>query len=144
MIFVSVTRLRIRALRFIPGFAFHTLQTRTQVQRAAGFLGGSLLPDRDRAFWTMTLWRDEAHMRRYMVAGAHLKAMPKLMDWCDEASVVHWSQEGERLPDWREADRRMRAEGRPSKLRHPSAGHPRLDYREPRTERAVPLRPAAR
>lgn len=90
----------------------------------------------------MTAWDDEASMRGYMIAGAHRRAMPRLLDWCDEASLVHWIQAGDALPDWAEADRRMRAAGRASKLRHPSPGHATLDYRPPRTARPVPFRPA--
>jgi len=49
--------------------------------------------------------------------------MPKLLDWCDEASVDHWTQDIPVAPDWLEADRRMRTEGRPSKVRNPSPSH---------------------
>jgi hypothetical protein len=31
-------------------------------------------------------------MRAFMLSGAHQRAMPKLFNWCDEASVVHWNQ----------------------------------------------------
>ncbi|MFL9839397.1 DUF3291 domain-containing protein [Sphingomonas sp. ST-64] len=141
MVFVSITRLRIRAWRFMPGFTVDALRTRAQVSRAEGFLTGSLLPDRQRTFWTMTLWRSQADMRNYITSGSHLKAMPRLMNWCDEASIVHWEQEDAVAPDWTEADRRMRAEGRPSKLRHPSARHLDLSYAAPRTDRAAPIVP---
>ncbi len=67
---------------------------------AEGYIDGSLLRDRRLTFWTMTIWREEADMRRYMTNGAHARAMPKLREWCDEASVVHWSEDGETLPDW--------------------------------------------
>lgn len=139
MAFVSVTRLRIRSLRFMPGFFLQTMATLNQVRAADGFVGGSLLSDRRRTFWTMTQWRDQAAMRRYMTSGAHLKVMPRLLTWCDEASVVHWERDDERLPDWAEADRRMRAEGRPSKVRHPAAHHASLGYPPPRLSRAVPI-----
>jgi hypothetical protein len=45
----------------------------------------------------------------------------RILHWCDEAALVHWYQESPELPDWREAHRRMIAEGRPSKVNHPSA-----------------------
>jgi hypothetical protein len=131
--FVSVTRLRLRSLRFLPGFAVHATRSNAQVRRASGFVAGSLLPDRRLAFWTLTVWDAEASMRAYMVSGAHRAAMPKLLLWCDEASVVHWTTPAPpALPTWAEAARRMRAEGRPSKLRRPSPRHAAMAYDEPR------------
>jgi len=69
---VSVTRLRIRSLRFKPEFTLRTPQTIRQMRRAGGFLGGSRLPDRRLTFWTAIVWRDQADMRRYVSGGAHL------------------------------------------------------------------------
>jgi len=140
MVFVSITRLRIRSWRFMPSFIFDTFKTLAQTKRAEGFLTGSLLADRKFTFWTMTLWRDQASMKRYMTSGPHLKAMPKLLGWCDEASVVHWTQNDQIAPDWHEADRRMRGEGRPSKVRYPTASHPNLAHAPPRVAGAVPIR----
>jgi hypothetical protein len=143
MTFVSITRLRIRSLRFLLPFSINTLRTTKQVKGAHGFLGGMLLVDRRLTFWTATLWQEQANARRYMTSGSHSKAMPKLLDWCDEASVVHWFQEDLAAPDWHEIDHRMRTEGRPSKVRHPSPDHDDLTFKKPRTTRAVPLRPVA-
>jgi hypothetical protein len=72
-------------------------------------------------------------MRAYMTSGAHCTAMPRLIDWCDEASVAHWEQETEELPSWREVHRRMQSEGRRSKVRHPSPAHERFEIPVPRT-----------
>jgi heme-degrading monooxygenase HmoA len=141
MPFISVTRLRIRSLRFLPSFALNFLGTRRQVRNASGFRGGSLLADRAWAFWTMTAWDSQASMRRYMTTGSHKVTMPYLLDWCDEASVVHWEQSDETLPSWVEADRQMRKNGRASKVRHPSTHHANLRYRKPRTIIAGPIKP---
>ena len=116
MTFVSLTRLRIRALWFVPGFLVHTTRSLAQVRTAEGFLDGALLADRKWTFWTMTAWDRQESMQAYMVGGAHKVAMPKLMHWCDEASVAHWEQEGSGLISWEEADRRMRESGRASKV----------------------------
>lgn len=137
MIFVSLTRLRVRSIRFMPLFAYYAVRSNQQVKKAPGFLRGSLLPDRSWTFWTMTAWDDRESMRRYMTTGAHKTAMPHLMHWCDEASVAHWEQADEALPSWKEADRRMRESGRVSKVNHPSSAHAGLKYREPRTTRAA-------
>ena len=121
MPFVSVTRLRLRSARFVPLFALHTWLAMRQARHADGFHSGAVFSERKLAFWTMTLWRNEADMRRYMGAGAHRRAMPKLARWCDEASIVRWTAEA--APDWPEAERRMRRAGRPSKVRHPVSRH---------------------
>jgi hypothetical protein len=132
MPYVGVTRLRIRSIRFLPPFALHFLRTRRQVRAAAGFRGGALLADRHWTFWTLTRWDNQGSMHRYMTSGAHRTVMPFLLDWCDEASVVHWDQPDETLPSWLEADRRMRDNGRPSRVRFPSPHHATLSYPPPR------------
>jgi hypothetical protein len=101
-----------------------------------------LLPDRSFTFWTLTAWDSQEDMRNYMTNGSHKKAMPHLMHWCDEASVAHWTQEDEILPSWSETDRRMRTDGRASKVNHPSQHHADLSYREPRTTGGGPIRRA--
>ena len=73
-------------------------QFQRQVKRAKGFVIGGLLPDSERTFWTMTVWENRAAMLAFMTSGAHKQAMPKLLDWCDEASVAGWEQEDSALP----------------------------------------------
>ncbi len=144
MPFVSLTRLRLRSVRFLPFFAFHTLRSIAQVKRAPGFEHGALLNDRHWAFWTLTLWDHHDSMRRYMITGDHKRAMPHLLHWCDEASVAHWDQAEAKLPTWEEADERMRKIGRASKVLHPSPRHAGLSYEAPRTSRGGPIAKAKR
>ena len=133
MNFVSLTRLRIRSIRYLPFFAIHTFRSLRQVRKAPGFQTGALLNDRSWTFWTMTVCDGQESMRQFMSTGSHKQAMPRLLNWCDEASVTHWEQDGSTLPSWEEADRRMRETGRVSKVRNPSPRHADLNYREPRT-----------
>ena len=142
MLFVSVTRLRVRSVRFLPMFALHTSRSLKQVKTAPGFHGGSILADRDWTFWTMTTWDSQESMRQFMINGSHRAAMSHLLDWCDEASVTHWDQPEGAVPAWTEADRRMRENGRASKVNFPSSGHATLNYRPPRVTTAGPIRPA--
>lgn len=92
----------------------------------------SLLRDSDRTFWTRTVWTTESAMKAFMLAGAHRQAMRKLLEWCDEASLVHWEQPDNREPDWTEAHERLQAQGRRSKVNHPSAAHESFQIRAPR------------
>ena len=144
MVFVSITRLKIRSLRFLLPFLLYTHRSLRQVKAACGFQGGALLADRSRTFWTMTMWNNGESMRHYMTTGAHRAAMPRLLDWCDEASIVHWEQEEATLPSWTEADKRMRASGRASKVRNPSPQHAALRYRAPRMTTGASIQPTQR
>jgi hypothetical protein len=141
---ISVTHLRIRSLRFLPAFRFHAMRANSQLRGAVGFNAGAFLPERHRTFWTLSCWERAEDMRAYMKTGPHRTAMPKLMEWCDEASVVNWEQDGPTLPDWFEADRRMRLEGRPSKVRHPTPDHLGMTFAPPRELRGAAVSPRPR
>ena len=89
----------------------------------------------------MTLWNEESDMKAYRIADAHKKAMPRLLNWCDEASVVHWQQPEDEFPEWQYSYERMKKEGRVSKVRHPSPHHQNMNVPPPRypsqTERTL-------
>ncbi len=121
MAFISVTRLRVRSFFFLPQFMWGALRSANQAERSGGFLGGKIVRMPRNVFWTVTAWDTEAAMNAYRIAGAHLRAMPKLLKWCDEAAVAHWSQDSAEIPSWQEAHHRMVTEGRLSKVNHPSA-----------------------
>jgi hypothetical protein len=120
---ISITRLHLRSQRYFPIFTVYTFASALQARRSDGFLGGALGSDAERGAWTMTAWRDEAAMHAFRNRGMHLRAMPRLLRWCDEASFAHWMQNDAALPTPDEAHRRMRAEGHLSKVSWPSAAH---------------------
>jgi hypothetical protein len=132
MAFVSITRLRVRSWRYLPVFLLHAFRSTRQAKKADGLISLLLLRDANFCFWTSTVWRDEAAMRVFLLSGDHRRAMPHLLDWCDEASIVHWTQEMPDAPSWPEAHRRMQQQGRPSKVRHPSEAHLRFEVPPPR------------
>lgn len=136
---VSVTRFRLRKLVFAPSFFLHAQRTIAQIRNADGFVTGAVLRDAHFAFWTLTLWRDQAAMRAYALSGAHARAMPGLVRWADEAHVAHWMQASAELPDWNEAARRLRAEGRAVPLRHPAPSHANRGFAGPATTRGIPI-----
>jgi hypothetical protein len=123
MVVVSITRLRVRHWRYLPGFFFQTVRSALQAKSASGNLAVSIVSEARNTFWTRSVWESEAALRGFMLAGAHKRAMPKLARWCDEGSIVRWTQETLRLPDWNETHQRMQKEGRASKVAHPSPDH---------------------
>jgi len=118
---VSVTRLHLGSVWSLPGFLVYTLASWRQVRRSPGFITGWLTNDSERAFWTSTVWRSADAMRAYRNSGAHVKAMPKLRRWCDEASFVHWEQGEDTAPAPGVAYDRLAREGKLSKVSAPSA-----------------------
>jgi hypothetical protein len=132
MAFISITRLRVRSWRFLPMFYLRAFQSDRQAKAADGHLASKLLAEQNNTFWTATAWSDEKAMKAFMIAGAHGAAMKKLLHWCDEASVVHWTQDEAALPSWEHAHARMQAEGGRSKVNHPSAAHLAFQIRAPR------------
>jgi hypothetical protein len=131
MPFVSITRLRVRSWRYWPAFIFQSLRSARQAKVASGSLSVSILRDAGLAFWTRTVWSEESAMRAFMRSGAHRCVMPRLLEWCDEAAVVHWSEEGIEPPSWSQAHRRLQQEGRPSKVNHPSDAQRRFEIPAP-------------
>lgn len=92
---------------------------------------GKLLADRNRAFWTMTMWKDIDSMREFRDSRPHAAVMPKAARWCDEASVVHWETQADKLPSWDEAHRHMSESGKPSPLKFPSEDYKARRYEQP-------------
>jgi hypothetical protein len=127
---VAVTRLRIRSFRFLLPFVWRTWRSFRQAKHAAGSLGVKLRIAEGLAFWTLTVWQGESAMNAFRITLPHRDAMPKLLEWCDEAALGHWNQESAGLPDWETAERRMAESGRLSKVNHPSADQRagRLDF----------------
>jgi hypothetical protein len=120
---ISITRLRVRSLFFLPAFVLTALRIGAQAKRAPGNLAAKVFRDEEHAFWTSTSWESEAAMKAFMLTPPHGPAMRKLLEWCDEAALVHWAQDSPELPSWTEAHRRMQSDGRPSKVNHPSEAH---------------------
>jgi hypothetical protein len=65
-------------------------------------------------------------MKAFMVSGVHRTVMPKLLNWCDEASVARWTQDSDQLPTWDDVHLRMQRDGRSSRVNHPSEAHRRF------------------
>jgi len=145
MAFVSVTRLRVRSIFFLPQFLVYAIRSSRQAQKSTGFVGGRLMVNAGYVFWTLTVWTASKAMDAYRSSGVHRAAMPRLLHWCDEASVTHWTQDSDAVPAWDEAYQRMLKEGRSSKVNHPSAAHLAHEIPAPRSGRlANDLRPAQR
>lgn len=120
---ISITRLRVRSIFYMPLFMLHAMRTLTQAQKAEGVLGVETRFEKNNVVWTKTAWSDEAAMKKYRGSGAHRVAMRLLSELCCEAAYARWNQETPDLPPWDEAHRRVLTEGKLSKVKYPSPLH---------------------
>jgi hypothetical protein len=118
---ISITRLKLHHPGYLPVFLFWNSHIVRQVQAASGFMGGKTGLESLLTFWTLTGWADDASTKQFRNTQSHGAAMPKLLDWCCEASVARTA--ADRLLSWEEAYAVMRDHGRVSPIRRPSARH---------------------
>ena len=135
----SVTRLRVRSVGYLPAFLWQTFLSQRQVIRAPGFSGGRLLVDAGRTFWTLTVWQDERAMKAFRGSAPHASVMPRLVEWCNEASYAHWALSGDSVPSWQEAHEHLVADGRLSRVAHPSPNHEARQFASPRLKPLIGL-----
>ena len=143
---VAVTRFRLRSANPIGYglFAWHTLRSGSQAERAPGFLAGELWVDGAHTFWTATVWADERSVRGYRGSGSHRRAMHamKILDrFCDEAATVAWEAPSDTLPDPDEMCMRLSTEGAFFRLTWPSPAHEQRAIAAPRMVGGRALRP---
>lgn len=134
----SVTRLRVRALSYMPGFLWYAFLSQRHAKRAPGFVGGALLVDAHRTFWTLTVWESEKAMKAFRGSDAHARVMPRLTKWCDEAAYAHWTVPiASGIPSWAEAYDRLVTEGKLSRVENPSSDHVDRKFASPRLKPTI-------
>jgi hypothetical protein len=69
----------------------------------------------------------------------HAKVMPRLVEWCDEASYAHWIPSAGSVPSWPEACEHLVAEGRLSRVARPSPAHEARQFPKPRLKPLIAL-----
>jgi hypothetical protein len=117
----SITRLRLRSIFTLGAFMRETQAIIGQLHEAPGFIDGGVLAEGRLVFWTRSAWESAEAMKAFRDTGAHRVSMPKLITWCDEAAVAQW--QGEPAADWDDIYARLVADGRLSRVKHPTKAH---------------------
>lgn len=117
---VAITRLRVRSWRYLPLFFAQTLRAAIRAKGAEGNLAVSVMRDAHKTYWTRTVWSNDQAMRAFLWSHRHRQLLRRLAEWCDEAAVVHWTQESPEAPSWETAHERMLLDGQPARVTHPS------------------------
>jgi hypothetical protein len=113
-VYVSITGLKLRARRHTVRFWWHAIRSMIQARKAPGNLAADARVING-VHHTRTSWVDEAAMRRYLVAGAHLQAM-KAFGAMATGKTLGFTTD--RVPDWDEVhslyQTKAKVVGRPS------------------------------
>jgi len=139
MYFISLTRLRVRSIVYLPAFILANEASVRVIKKIPGFIEGKELIDKHLTFWTITVWESEQAMKHFRNNDPHKKAMRKLPDWCNEGAYAHWTQEDEVIPEWNILYGRLLKEGRLTKIKRPSEQQEGMNYPPPfwtKTERS--------
>ncbi len=107
VVYVAITGLRLKSPFHAAWFWWHAIRSMMQAQGAPGNLHADA-----RAIngvqHTLTVWTDKAAMRRFIVTGAHAKAMrafPQI------ATGSTFGFETDRVPDWADVHQLWKAHG---------------------------------
>jgi hypothetical protein len=123
MALIVVTRLRLRDPAFFDEFLASALAVVEQARNAEGNRGADVLVDANNVYWTRTAWQDPGSMQAFVSDEPHLSTMPRIDEWCDEATFVDWEQASVALPDWQASFERLVTEGQVAGLINPSDSH---------------------
>mmetsp|Transcript_5275 Transcript_5275/g.6906 ORF Transcript_5275/g.6906 Transcript_5275/m.6906 type:complete len:177 (+) Transcript_5275:147-677(+) len=100
--YISITGLKLISPFHFPKFAFYNAPTMKQANEAKGNImaEGSY---KNGIFHTLTVWEDRKAMTKFMVSGAHAKAIKMWKDVADQESSKVYGYESKEIPDWKKA-----------------------------------------
>lgn len=107
---IVATRLRLARLRDIPRFLRWSTVVRRQVLRSDGALGvGLYAVPWKRTYYTVSAWRDEPSIRRFMQSSPHLEVMAHFAAITGGDGIFQrWTADAGSLPPkWSEAIARL-------------------------------------
>ncbi len=98
-VYVSVTGFRPKGPLSLPAFWWRTLTSLAQARKSPGIVA---LAARvvDGTYYTMTVWSDEANMRRFVTSGAHRRAMKNFRTL---GAGKTYGYTCDHVPDWQSA-----------------------------------------
>ena len=101
--YISLTCILVPALKF-PRFGYYTIPIVPQAKHSEGNIQTKTIM-RNGINYTMTVWESRLHMRKFMMSGAHAKAMKE--DRGKNGNIGVFAQtygyDGNDIPDWDEA-----------------------------------------
>jgi hypothetical protein len=106
--YVSVTGLVLDSFLSYPQFLYHAVPSMMQAEAAPGNVFANARQVGS-VHHTLTIWDDKMAMRRFMMSGAHVKAMKSFDSF---ATGTVYGYESDNIPTWEEAIQLLTEKGR--------------------------------
>ena len=105
-----LTYLPLKRWRAIPKFMRYTSQIQRQLADSEGLIGYALdAKVLSRDFWTLSVWEDEASLRRFVQQNPHEKVMMDLLPHMGQTAFFPFNVDASSIPpDWEDTKRCMR------------------------------------
>lgn len=101
--YISITGFTLKSFIYLPKFMSYTLPAKKQ----AAVAEGNLFSDTkyiDGVLHTITAWKDKQSMRKYMISGAHAKAVKAGRSMGEYSyGTKTYGYESDTIPTWKEA-----------------------------------------
>lgn len=103
--FVCVaTFLPLKSWKYLISFQLLTSKVLKQIKQSEGMVNYAVKADLPKKhFWTLSIWKDQDSMRRFVMAEPHTTAMKKFEEWAGDGSAfVEWTSSNDQI-NWKEA-----------------------------------------
>jgi hypothetical protein len=100
--YVSVTGLTVKSILYYPNFIYYAVPSKMQADNADGNIL-TRTTSANGVQQTLSVWEDKMAMRKFMVAGAHRKAMAITSEVADPEKTKVYGYESDTIPTWDEA-----------------------------------------
>ena len=103
------TFLPLKSWKYMVPFQLMTSKVLKQVKETNGAMNYAVKADFPKKhFWTLSIWKDQDSLRRFVTAEPHATAIKKFTEWAGEGSAfVEWTSPSNSI-DWAEALERLK------------------------------------
>lgn len=109
---IAITHLKVKSFWKLPLFLKHASASRKSALSAPGNMYVSTRNDGYLVFRTLTVWKDEQALMKYIHSKHHAAAMKMTAALSNEAYSTHWK--ADYIPNWDEALRMLEASRNPA------------------------------
>ncbi|MDQ5868809.1 MAG: hypothetical protein M3530_03670 [Thermoproteota archaeon] len=98
------TFLPLKSWKYMIPFQQMTSKVLKQIKLSKGVVNYAVKADfRKKYFWTVSIWKDQDSLRRFVIAEPHATAIKKFTEWSgDDSAFAEWASQSDAI-DWAEA-----------------------------------------